>query len=83
MNVWLWAYGLGPYSPNNPTNILVMLFWFIVIWTWFERANLDTNGYGMKRIAKEVCGNLIKSMPRRIEGVIKPKGGQMRCRQKN
>jgi hypothetical protein len=44
---------------------------------------LGANGYGMKRIPKEVCGNLVKSMPRRIEGVIKPKGGQMRCRQKN
>jgi hypothetical protein len=37
----------------------------------------------MKRIPKEDCGNLVKSTPRRIEGVIKPKGGQMRCRQKN
>jgi hypothetical protein len=44
---------------------------------------LGANGYGMKRIPKEVCGNLVKSMPRRIEGVIKAKGGQMRCRQKN
>jgi hypothetical protein len=40
---------------------------------------LGANAYGMKRIP-EVCGNLVKSMPRRIEGVIKPKGGQMRCR---
>jgi hypothetical protein len=44
---------------------------------------LGANAYGMKRIPKEVCGNLVKSMPRRIEGVIKAKGGQMRCRQKN
>jgi hypothetical protein len=44
---------------------------------------LGANGYGMKRIPKEDCGNLVKSMPRRIEGVIKAKGGQMRCRQKN
>jgi hypothetical protein len=42
MNVWLWAYSLGPYSPTNLMGILVMLFWFIVIWTWFEVANLDT-----------------------------------------
>jgi hypothetical protein len=24
---------------------------------------LGANGYGMKRIPKEVCGNLVKSMP--------------------
>jgi hypothetical protein len=41
MNVWLWAYSLGPYSLTNPTGILAMTFWFIVIWTWFEVANLD------------------------------------------
>jgi hypothetical protein len=41
MNVWLWAYSLGPYSPTNPTGILMMTFWFIFIWTWFEVANLD------------------------------------------
>jgi hypothetical protein len=44
---------------------------------------LGANGYGMKRIPKEVCGNLVKSMLRRIKGVIKPNGGEMRCRQKN
>jgi hypothetical protein len=37
----------------------------------------------MKRIPKEDCGNLVKSMPRRIEGVIKPQGGKTRCLQKN
>jgi hypothetical protein len=44
---------------------------------------LGANAYGMKRIPKEDCGNLVKSMSRRIEGVIKAKGGQRRCRQKN
>jgi transposase len=29
-----------------------------------------------ERIPKEVCGNLIESMPRRIQAVIKAKGGQ-------
>jgi hypothetical protein len=41
MNVWLWAHSLGPYSPTNLMGILAMTFWFIVIWTWFEVANLD------------------------------------------
>jgi hypothetical protein len=52
MNIWLWAYGLGPYSPNNPTNILAMLFWFIVIWTWFEIANHDRKN-GVIKVSKQ------------------------------
>jgi hypothetical protein len=36
-----------------------------------------------EKIPKEVCVNLIESMPRRIKAVIKAKGGNTRYQHKN
>ena len=38
---------------------------------------------GIRESTKEVCRNLIKSMPRRMEPMIKAKECQTMCKQKN
>ena len=44
---------------------------------------MDIVAGGIERTPKEVCRNLFKSMPRRIEAMIKAKGGKTRVKHKN
>jgi len=44
---------------------------------------LETVADEIERTPKEVCRNIIKSMPRRVEAVIKAKGGKTRFKHKN
>jgi hypothetical protein len=69
MNVWLWAYSLGPYSPTNPTGILTMTFWFIFIWTWFEVANLDRDVV-MNGLKREVTMALAGCFPHQWDDFV-------------